>query len=117
MNTSFDEFKRLIQQEGFFGMLKQAALVSILGSRGISNQHAYEKGLTHGRMNLFPVDGDNVIWIAPCDIEVFWTEGKGPQGKHFFRTKSGKEFEVTEESWFRIMHGNEYRRQETGVLH
>lgn len=80
MNTSFDEFKRLIRQEGFFGMLKHAALVSILGSRGISNQHAYEKGLIHGRMNLFPVDGDNVIWIAPCDIEVFGPKVKGLRG-------------------------------------
>lgn len=113
MNTSFDKFTRLIQKEGVFGMLKHAAMVSILGSRGVLNQYAYEKGLIHGRMNLFPVDGENVIWIAPCDIEVFWTESKGPQEKYFFRTKSGKEFEVTEESWFRIMHGNEYRRQET----
>lgn len=99
--------------EGFFGMMKHAALVSILGSRGISNQHAYEKGLTHGRMNLSLADGDNVIWIAPCDIEVFWTEGEDPQRKYFFRTKTGNEFEVAEESWFRIMHGNEYRRQES----
>lgn len=112
MNTSFDEFKRLIRKEGFFGMLKHAAMVSILGSRGVSNQHAYENGLIHGRMNLFPADGDNVIWIAPCDIEVFWTEGDEHKTKYLFRTKSGKEFEVAEESWFRIMHGNEYRRQE-----
>ena len=106
--SELDTFKHEIEKLGFFGMLKHAALTFILGR--VENRARLERGLGFERMNLCSVSGDDVIWIAPVDIEVFWTDGGTTSGKtkYFFRTKSGREFEVTEESWLRIMYGNEY---------
>ena len=106
--SELDTFKCEIEKLGFFGMLKHAALTFILGE--LENRARLERGVGYGKMNIHSVSGDDVIWVAPVDIEVFWTDGGMTNGKtkYFFRTKSGREFEVTEESWLQIMHGNEY---------
>ena len=110
---NIDLYKKELQKAGFFSLLKTWLIVQLSANDGIQSQRALEKGMTLNKHSFFAANGNDVIWLNPNDIECFWTEGmssiyNGHSVKHFVRTKTGKEFELSENSWLKVMYGVSY---------
>ena len=112
MNTNetkrdtFIKYKAELKNTGFFGLLKQFLLVNILGNATIQTQRAMANGMTHNKY-CFAMSDNNELWLNPNDIECFWVEF---DDLYMIRTKSGKDFSVSKESWYKIMHGVDYKQ-------
>lgn len=110
---NIDLYKKELQKAGFFSLLRAWLIVQLSANDGVQTQRALEKGMTLNKHCFFAANGNDVIWLNPNDIECFWTEGMssvydGHPVKYFVRTKTGKEFELSENSWLKVMYGVSY---------
>lgn len=120
---SIFSMKKELMSMGLIGRLKTWLLMKICGDERIQTQVAFAKGIMSDKYSFFREGGNDVLWLNPNDIECFWDEApRRPKSLHdrdfndpaknktryFIRTKSGKDFAVTRESWYKVMHGVDY---------
>ena len=103
---TFIKYKAELKNTGFFSLLKHFLLVNILGNETIQTQRAMANGMTHNKY-CFAMSDNNELWLNPNDIECFWVEF---DDLYMIRTKSGKDFSVSKESWYKIMYGVDHKQ-------
>ena len=111
MDMHIDNFKKQLKTAGLWKLLKTALLMLICGAKEIQNENMIIHGARYGKITL--CRGNNVLWIAPSDIECFWSDKfrdnneRSPSDHFFIRTRSGREFEVSQSSWYKVMDGKD----------
>lgn len=101
MQPIINQYENELKSAGLIALLKAYLVMRLCMNEGAQSQRALEKGMTLNKHPFSAANGNDVIWLNPNDIECFWTEGPA----HFVRTKTGKDFEVSEASWAKVRWG------------